>query len=205
MMSPRRMSRCGRKGRCGPGAKMNLLTSRWSPIKIVFCIEPVGTFTACTTNVMPKSAMIAVTTSDSKYSRQTLRIGPVGGGASAAAFFSARLRSVLRAACAPFGTPSSTAGSSITLALELLPILLGIVENTRTLVKSEKTAGGRQLLESSSGGSILNRRLVARRLPLGPPAQTHLLAPHCLRPAPDCLLLPPVLPERGKRRPSLRT
>src|SRR5919206_438582 len=54
---------------------------------IVFCIEPVGTFTACTTNVMPNRAMIAVTTSDSKYSRHTLRGGP--GCAGFAAFASA--------------------------------------------------------------------------------------------------------------------
>src|SRR5215207_9085734 len=55
---------------------MNLLTSRWSPMLIVFCIDPVGTFTACTTNVMPKSAITAVTTRDSKYSRRTLCGGP---------------------------------------------------------------------------------------------------------------------------------
>ena len=41
-------------------------------------IEPVGTFTACTMKVMPNSAMITVTTADSKYSRQTLFGGPCG-------------------------------------------------------------------------------------------------------------------------------
>src|SRR5215207_2601780 len=78
MMSPRRISRCGRKGNDSPGAKMNLLTSKWSPIVIVFCIDPVGTFTACTMKVIPKSAMITVTTADSKYSRQTDFGGPSG-------------------------------------------------------------------------------------------------------------------------------
>jgi hypothetical protein len=41
-------------------------------------MEPVGTFTACTMKVMPNSAMITVTTADSKYSRQTDFGGPFG-------------------------------------------------------------------------------------------------------------------------------
>src|SRR6185503_14095983 len=45
---------------------------------MVFCIDPVGTFTACTMNVMPNRAMITVTTADSKYSRQTDFGGPFG-------------------------------------------------------------------------------------------------------------------------------
>lgn len=45
---------------------------------IVFCIDPVGTFTAWTMNVMPNKAMITVTTADSKYSRQTDFGGPFG-------------------------------------------------------------------------------------------------------------------------------
>jgi hypothetical protein len=45
---------------------------------IVFCIDPVGTFTAWTIKVMPNSAMITVTTADSKYSRQTDFGGPFG-------------------------------------------------------------------------------------------------------------------------------
>ena len=43
-------------------------------MRIVFCIDP-WHLTACTTNVM-RRAMIAVTTSDSKYSRSTPRGGP---------------------------------------------------------------------------------------------------------------------------------
>src|SRR5437762_5161078 len=77
-MSPRLISRCGRNGRVFPGAKINLLTRRWSPIVIVFCIDPVGTLTACTTNVIPNKAMMTVTTADSKYSRQTDLGGPPG-------------------------------------------------------------------------------------------------------------------------------
>src|SRR6478735_9231601 len=38
-------------------------------MRIVFCIDPVGTVTACRIKVMPKMAMISVTTKDSKYSR----------------------------------------------------------------------------------------------------------------------------------------
>src|SRR5688572_17147850 len=57
---------------------MNLLTKRWSPIVIVFCIDPVGTLTACTMKVMPNSAMITVTTADSKYSRGHDFGGPLG-------------------------------------------------------------------------------------------------------------------------------
>ena len=45
---------------------------------IVFCMDPVGTFTACTMKVMPNRAMITVTTADSKYSRQTDLGGPLG-------------------------------------------------------------------------------------------------------------------------------
>jgi len=42
----------------------------------VFCIEPVGTVTACKTNVIPKIAIISVTTNDSKYSRAVDFGGP---------------------------------------------------------------------------------------------------------------------------------
>jgi len=45
---------------------------------IVFCMDPVGTFTAWTMKVMPNRAMITVTTADSKYSRQTDFGGPFG-------------------------------------------------------------------------------------------------------------------------------
>ena len=45
---------------------------------IVFCIDPVGTVTACRINVMPNIAMISVTTNDSKYSRSVDLRGPAG-------------------------------------------------------------------------------------------------------------------------------
>src|SRR2546426_6360843 len=77
-MSERLISRCGKNGADSPGAKINLLTKRWSPMVIVFCMDPVGTFTACTMKVMPNSAMITVTTADSKYSRQMDLGGPLG-------------------------------------------------------------------------------------------------------------------------------
>src|SRR5216684_254674 len=82
MMSPRRISRCGRRGRCGPGPKINLLTSRWSPTVIVFSIDAVGTFTAWTIKVMPNNAMITVTTADSKYSRKTVFGGPASSAST---------------------------------------------------------------------------------------------------------------------------
>ena len=53
---------------------------------IVFCIEPVGTFTACTMKVIPNSAMMTVTTADSKYSRQTVFGGPLGFGGGGGVF-----------------------------------------------------------------------------------------------------------------------
>src|SRR5215207_2698359 len=94
---------------------MNLLTSRWSPMLIVFCIDPVGTFTACTTNVMPKSAITAVTTRDSKYSRRTLCGGPgfrcASGRTPAPA--PSPSRPVARARTRP---PSASAGGSATPA-----------------------------------------------------------------------------------------
>ena len=55
---------------------------------IVFCIEPVGTFTACTMKVIPNNAMITVTTADSKYSRQTVFGGPCGFAGGGSVFFS---------------------------------------------------------------------------------------------------------------------
>src|ERR1044072_5033775 len=45
---------------------------------IVFWLEAVGTFAACTMKVIPNSAMMTVTTADSKYSRQTDFGGPCG-------------------------------------------------------------------------------------------------------------------------------
>src|SRR4051812_42330824 len=76
MMSPRRISRWGRSGKVGPGAKTNLLTKRWSPTVIVFSMDAVGTLTAWTTNVIPNRAIMTVTTADSKYSRITDFGGP---------------------------------------------------------------------------------------------------------------------------------
>src|SRR5438876_6815793 len=51
---------------------------------MVFCIEPVGTLTAWTMNVIPNKAMMTVTTADSKYSRMTLLGGPVGSASTLA-------------------------------------------------------------------------------------------------------------------------
>src|SRR5579859_479708 len=50
-------------------AKSNLFTSRWSPMRRVFSIDPVGILNAWSTNVVPKIARITVTTNDSKVSR----------------------------------------------------------------------------------------------------------------------------------------
>jgi len=44
---------------------------------IVFCIEPVGTLTACTMKVMPKQRHDYRNTADSKYSRKTDFGGPL--------------------------------------------------------------------------------------------------------------------------------
>src|SRR6476646_7404604 len=51
------------------GPRTNLLTSRWSPTRRLFSIEPVGILNACTTNVRMKSARMTAMTIDSKYSR----------------------------------------------------------------------------------------------------------------------------------------
>src|SRR4029453_4215943 len=72
MTSPRRMARIGiriRSSELAVGAKMNLLTSRWSPTSRFGSIEPVGILKACTTNVRMNSARMTATTIDSKYSR----------------------------------------------------------------------------------------------------------------------------------------
>src|SRR6185369_22456 len=65
-------------------------------IVIVFCIDPVGTFTACTMNVMPNRAMTTVTTADSKYSRQTVFGGPCTGAGAGGVFLSWPLRLMRR-------------------------------------------------------------------------------------------------------------
>src|SRR5436190_3290067 len=72
MTSPRLMvpiGRSARSSRDSVGPKMNLFTSRWSPISRFSSIEPVGILNACTTNVRMKSARITAMTIDSKYSR----------------------------------------------------------------------------------------------------------------------------------------
>src|SRR5271157_77300 len=48
---------------------MNLFTRRWSPIRSVFSIEPVGILNAWRAKVVPKMARMTVTTKDSKVSR----------------------------------------------------------------------------------------------------------------------------------------
>src|SRR5580704_2067844 len=48
--------------------KMNLLTSRWSPISSVPSIEADGILNACTTKLVPNSASKTVTSNDSRYS-----------------------------------------------------------------------------------------------------------------------------------------
>src|SRR2546421_917270 len=49
---------------------------------MVFSIEAVGTFTACTMKVIPNKAMMTVTTADSKYSRMTVFGGPRGSAST---------------------------------------------------------------------------------------------------------------------------
>src|SRR5262245_7057227 len=53
----------------------NLFTSRWSPTRRLSSMEGVGILNACTTNVVPNSARITVTTRLSKYSRSVDCIG----------------------------------------------------------------------------------------------------------------------------------
>src|SRR5271169_3494501 len=48
--------------------KMNLLTSRWSPISRVPSMEAEGILKACTTKLVPNNARSTVTSSDSRYS-----------------------------------------------------------------------------------------------------------------------------------------
>src|SRR5437870_9813409 len=50
---------------------MTLLTRRWSPMRRLRSIEPVGILKACTTKVRMKRARITATTTDSRYSRAT--------------------------------------------------------------------------------------------------------------------------------------
>src|SRR6185503_16312066 len=63
------IGRIARSRRVALGPNRNLLTSRWSPTRRLFSIEPVGILNACTTNVRMKSARMTAMTIDSKYSR----------------------------------------------------------------------------------------------------------------------------------------
>src|SRR5207249_6806853 len=47
---------------------INLFTSKWSPINSVPSMEADGILKACTMKLVPKSARITVTNSDSRYS-----------------------------------------------------------------------------------------------------------------------------------------
>src|SRR5882762_4582326 len=71
MMSPRRISRYGKKWsyQWPRPPKMNLFTSRWSPTNSVGSMDWDGILKAWTINVVPNRARITVTRSDSMYSR----------------------------------------------------------------------------------------------------------------------------------------
>src|SRR5438045_5844244 len=53
--------------------KINLFTSKWSPISSVPSIDADGILKACTMKLVPKSARITVTSSDSRYSEIVVR------------------------------------------------------------------------------------------------------------------------------------
>ena len=53
------------------GEYTSLLTSRWSPMRRLGSIEPVGILKAWTAKVRMKSARMTATTIDSRYSRAT--------------------------------------------------------------------------------------------------------------------------------------
>jgi len=76
MMSPRRISRYGKKWsyQWPRPAKMNLFTSRWSPTSSVVHRWD-GILKAWTINVVPNSARMTVTRSDSMYSRSVAAEG----------------------------------------------------------------------------------------------------------------------------------
>src|SRR4029450_12251454 len=50
---------------------MPVLTRRWSPMRRLVSMEPVGILNACTTKVRMNRARITATTTDSRYSRGT--------------------------------------------------------------------------------------------------------------------------------------
>src|SRR6266478_1577849 len=72
MMSPRSSGRYGNSFsyHAPRPPKMNLFTSKWSPISKVPSIDAEGILNACTINVVPKSARITVTNNDSIYSEK---------------------------------------------------------------------------------------------------------------------------------------
>src|SRR6266852_2698395 len=69
-MSPRSSCRYGRSFsyQAPVPPKINLFTSKWSPISSVPSIDADGILKACTMKLVPNSARITVTSSDSRYS-----------------------------------------------------------------------------------------------------------------------------------------
>src|SRR2546425_626156 len=90
---------------------MTLLTRRWSPMRRLGSIEPVGILNACTTKVRMKRARITATTTDSRYSRATdfLKVAEASaraggwGWAAAIGRYSSRSRSSTRSVDAQHG------------------------------------------------------------------------------------------------------
>src|SRR6266571_3214285 len=74
MMSPRWSGRYGRNlsYQAPVPPKINLLTTRWSPISSVPSIDADGILKACTMKVVPNRARITVTSSDSRYSERVV-------------------------------------------------------------------------------------------------------------------------------------
>src|ERR1700726_270884 len=72
MMSPRSSGRYGNSFsyQAPRPPKMNLFTSKWSPMSSVPSIDAEGILNACTMKVVPKRARITVTRSDSMYSEK---------------------------------------------------------------------------------------------------------------------------------------
>src|SRR5271170_5567483 len=89
--------------------KMNLLTSRWSPISSVPSIEADGILNACTTKLVPNSARSTVTSSDSRYSEIVV------GSSCCASFF------VSAGAAGATGSSGSSTFSAISSAMGSQP------------------------------------------------------------------------------------
>src|SRR6267154_1867294 len=126
--------------------KINLFTSKWSPISSVLSIDADGILKACTMKLVPKSARITVTSSDSRYSEIVVC------SARCSCFFSGACSSISVTVCSgippqPFASGRSSCSKALRAArcsasFFVLPSPVAM-HSPQSKLRFEKPFGGR--------------------------------------------------------------